>query len=191
VGVDPPSDEVEDLGVQPDEPTELDLQIRLQEVERSEAQDPLRWLLILLAVLTGLVLMPQSAAAGAAVFAGVAVAVTGVGFIQIRRGQKKNALQAELARHRRCLLEAAETPAERLAVLHEDLDRLRARPTGIRGLVLAVIATVLFVALGLSQGIEWVAFAGVFFGLMSAFGFVRLRERRRAERDLLEEIEED
>jgi len=49
----------------------------------------------------------------------------------------------------------------------------------------------LFVALGLSQGIEWVAFAGVFFGLMSAFGFVRLRERRRAERDLLEEIEED
>jgi len=174
-----------------DEPTELDLQIRLQEVERSEALDPLRWLLIALGVLTALVVTPQSTLTGAAVLAVVAVAVTGVGFLQIRRGQKKDALEEELGRHRRRLLDAADTPARRLAVLHDDLDRLRSRPSGIRGLVLALVAMVLFILLGLSEGIAWVSFTGVFFGLVSAFGFARVRDRRRAERELLEKIEEE
>ena len=188
---DPSGGELDDLPVEQDEPTELDLQIRLQDIERSEALDSLRWLLIALGVLTALVVTPQSTLAGAGVFAVAAAAVTGVGFLQIRRGQKKDALEAQLARHRGRLLDAADTPARRLAALHDDLDRLRSRPTGIGGLVLSLVAMVLFVLLGLSEGIAWVSFTGVFFGLMSAFGFARVRERRRAERELLEKIEEE
>lgn len=176
------------------DPSDVELQLRVEEIERSEERDRARALALFAGVLGGLAFVRWSPAVTGAIFVLVALAATGVGVFQVRRGQRKRVLEQELRNRRATTLAEADSPARRLVALHDELDRLEELPTGFREVVLLAVAACLFVASGVSEGITWVSAAGVFAGLVGLLrgrAVLARREEKAALREEIEEIEDD
>jgi membrane protein implicated in regulation of membrane protease activity len=167
-----------------DDPSTLELQVRLDDIERSEGRDSARWLGVAAALLLGVVVAPASPALGAAAFVAVMLVATATGFFQVRRGQRRESIENELDDRRADALLGAETTAVRLVALHDELDRLESDPGGVGGIVLLAAAACLLVPLGLAEGIAWVSFAGVFAALVGILRFKTMTSRRRHRRSL-------
>ncbi len=164
-----------------DEPSTLELQVRLDDIERSEARDSLRWLGVATTLLLGITAAPVSPVlAGAAVLASTLVA-TAVGFFQVRRRQRRDSIERRLEERRANELVGATTTARRLAALHDELDRKSAvRGRGFEVLV-SGFGAVLLVTIGLTEGLSIASGTGVFLGLFAAV-------RARGELDRLAEL---
>lgn len=167
-----------------EDPTDLELQLGLEEIERSEGHDSERWLGLAAALLLGVALAPGSPALAGAAFVAVVLVATGVGFFQVRRGQRRTALESELERRRAEELEGAESTAVRLAALHDELDRMEAERDGLVEILLLALAASLFIPLGVWEGVGWVSSTGLFAGLVAALRSRSLVRRRREREEL-------
>jgi len=161
-----------------DERSTVEIQMEIERLERGDVRERRVWSLIALTLFAVLVVTPGDIASGAAtlglILAGFAS--TAVGLLRVRRHQLRRALEDELEARRREEIDVAESPAHRLAVLRDALDRLEDRPSGWLAVALGALAALIFVVLGLVFGVELGVVLGGFFGLFTALA---AREERR------------
>ena len=173
---------------QGDDLSTLELQVGLEEIERSDGRESARWLGFAAAVLVGGTLAPVAPVLGAFALVAATLVATAMGFFRVRRRQRRESIERELAGRRADDLQGAETKAGQLVALHDELDRLESQPTRVREVVLLGAAAVLLIPLGLAEGVLWASSAGVFSALAGALSYQTVADRRQQRRALEHEI---